>query len=134
MANRPPVSNPSATESTSSILVVDDDPEVRRVIQLALEEEGWAVDAAGDGQQAVEQASRHRPRLVVLDMGLPRLDGDGVAARLHAMYGDTVPILIITADGHAGDKARRVGARAHLSKPFELDDLCAAVQQALDGG
>jgi DNA-binding response OmpR family regulator len=107
------------------------DPELRHVIRWALEEEGWAVETAADGQQALEQARRRRPRLVILDMGLPRLDGNGVASGLRTVYGDTVPIVVITADGHAVDKARRVGAHAHLSKPFEIDDLCAVVQRAL---
>jgi CheY-like chemotaxis protein len=133
MAVRPPESNPGGIEKRPAILVVDDDPEVRQVIQSALEEEGWPVETAADGAQALEQASRHRPRLVVLDMGLPRLDGAGFSAALRTIYGDSVPILLVTADGHAVDKARRVGARAHLCKPFELDDLCAAVHRALIG-
>src|SRR3954454_4385978 len=109
------------------ILVVDDDPEIRYVVQSALEDEGWLVATASDGREALAQATARRPQLVVLDMGLPLLDGDGVAAGLRTIYGDAVPVVIITADGHAAEKARRVGARAHLAKPFELDALCAAV-------
>jgi DNA-binding response OmpR family regulator len=115
------------------ILVVDDDPQLRHVIQLALEEEGLAVETAADGRQALDQATRRRPRLVILDMGLPLLDGAGFAAELRAIYGDGVPLVVITADGHVVEKAHRVGARAHLAKPFELDDLAAAVQQVLGG-
>ncbi len=133
MASRPFGSNPAGAAEMSSILVVDDDPELRHVIRWALEEDGWAVETAADGQEALEQATQRRPRLVILDMGLPRLDGEGLAAGLRAVYGDALPILLITADGHAIDKARRVGARAHLSKPFEIDELCAAVQHTLGG-
>jgi DNA-binding response OmpR family regulator len=131
MASRPSEPDYGSAEERPAILVVDDDPELRHVIRWALEEEGWAVETAADGQQALEQACRRRPRLVILDMGLPRLDGNGVAAGLRTVYGDTVPIVVITADGQAVDKARRVGAHAHLSKPFEIDDLCAVVHQAL---
>jgi DNA-binding response OmpR family regulator len=117
--------------SSPRILVVDDDPSLRQLIQWTLEDEGWAVDTAADGRQALDRAARERPRLVVLDMGLPLVDGFGVAAGLHALYGDAVPIVVITADGQAAAKAARVGARAHLAKPFELDDLCALVRGAL---
>jgi DNA-binding response OmpR family regulator len=114
------------------ILVAEDDPQLRRVMQMALEEEGLVVETAADGRQALAQATRRRPRLVILDMGLPLLDGAGLAAELRAIYGDSVPFLVITADGQVVEKARRVGARAYLAKPFELDELSAAVQQVLD--
>jgi DNA-binding response OmpR family regulator len=113
------------------ILVVDDDPQLRYLIRWALEEDGLVVETAADGHQALEQATRRRPRLVILDMGLPLLSGREVAARLQAIYGDGVPIMIITADGHVVDKARRVGARRYLAKPFELDELRGAVQGVL---
>jgi two-component system OmpR family response regulator len=108
---------------------VDDDPGLRQVIQWALEEEGWLVQTAADGAQALAQATRRRPRLVVLDMGLPQLDGVGVAEALRRLYGESLPIVVITADGQAAAKARRVGGRAHLSKPFDIDDLCDVVQR-----
>ena len=130
MAGQVPNVPPDYTEMPV-ILVVDDDPELREVIQWALEDEGWSVETAADGQRALEQATRRQPRLIVLDMGLPRLDGNGVAAGVQAVYGDRVPIIVITADGRAAETARRVGARAHLPKPFEIDDLCAAVHQIL---
>jgi DNA-binding response OmpR family regulator len=115
------------------ILLVDDDPQMRHVIRSALEDDGLAVETAADGRQALDQASRRRPRLVILDMGLPLLDGVGLAAELRALYGDGVPLVVITADGHVVEKARRVSARAYLAKPFELEELSAAVQQALGG-
>jgi DNA-binding response OmpR family regulator len=117
-------------EELAPILVVDDDPGLRQVIQWALEEEGWLVQTAADGRQAVEQARRFRPRLVVLDMGLPQLDGEQVAAALRQLHGELLPILVVTADGNAATKARRCGAQAHLGKPFDLDELCSAVRRA----
>jgi DNA-binding response OmpR family regulator len=134
MASGPSGSDPVGTDELPSILVVDDDPDFRHVIQWALQEDGWTVETAADGEQALEQARHRRPRLVVLDIGLPRLDGHEVAAGIRSVYGDTVPIVVVTADGHVVDKARRVGARAYLSKPFEIDDLCAAVHHALSPG
>jgi DNA-binding response OmpR family regulator len=131
MPRRSPQRHRGGTPEVPPILVVDDDPQLRHVIQLALEDEGLAVETAADGRQALDQATRRRPRLVILDMGLPLLDGAGFAAELRAIYGDGVPIVVVTADGHVAEKAHRVGARAHLAKPFELDDLAAAVQQVL---
>ena len=114
------------------ILVVEDDLHVRQTIQWALEDEGLPVETASDGRQALEWASRQRPGLVILDMGLPIIDGFGVAAGLRAAYGDSVPILTVTADGRAAEKARRVGAVDFLHKPFEIDALINAVRRALD--
>jgi DNA-binding NarL/FixJ family response regulator len=64
-------------------------------------------------------------------MGLPIIDGAGVAAGLHSTYGNTVTILTMTADGRAAEKAQRIGAIGYLSKPFDFDDLINAVRNAL---
>jgi DNA-binding response OmpR family regulator len=64
-------------------------------------------------------------------MGLPLLDGNGVAAHLRSTYGDTVLIVTMTADGRASEKAKRIGAVGCLSKPFELDDLLTIVRETL---
>jgi DNA-binding response OmpR family regulator len=114
------------------ILVVDDDPRMRQTLRWALEDQGFTVEVAADGRDAVRRATVHRPSLVVLDMGLPLLDGVGVARELRALHGNrTPPILTISADGRAAQKAERAGAFAYLPKPFELDDLLAAVQRGL---
>ena len=113
------------------ILVVDDDPQFRYMIRWALEEDGLVVETAADGRQALEQATRRRPCLVILDMGLPLLSGEVLAAELQAIYGEEIPVVVISADGHVVDKARRVGARWYLAKPFELDELLGAVQGVL---
>ena len=131
MPRRSAQSDRDGPQEVSPILVVDDDPRMRHVIRSTLEEEGLAVETAADGPQALAQATRIRPRLVILDMGLPLLDGAGLAGELRAIYGDSLPFVVISADGHVVEKARRVGARAYLAKPFELDELAAAVRQVL---
>ena len=101
------------------------------MIQWALEDEGLIVGVAADGQQAVEWTVQHRPDLVLLDMGLPVVDGVGVASHIREQYGATVPIIVVTADGRAAIKAARVGAVSFLQKPFEIDMLLESVRSAL---
>ena len=113
------------------ILVVDDDSLIRQIVRDVLTEEGFAVATAADGPQAIRRATNQSPALVVLDMGLPLMDGHAVAVALRADHGPALPILMITADGGAADKAQRVGACAYLRKPFDLEDLVAAVRGVL---
>ncbi|HCI80929.1 MAG TPA: response regulator [Ktedonobacter sp.] len=113
------------------VLIVEDDTDLRQTIQWTLEDEGLIVETAADGQEALNRAARRKPTLVVLDMGLPIIDGNGVAAGLQASYGNSVSILTMTADGRAAEKAKRIGAIGYISKPFDLDALITAVKQAL---
>lgn len=114
------------------ILVVEDESELRQTMQWILEDEGLPVQTAANGREALDLATRRRPALVVLDMALPVMNGDGVAAGLRATYGESVPpILVVTADGRAAAKAEQVGAFDFLQKPFDIDDLIEAVQRGL---
>ena len=123
---------PGATPALEPILVVDDDSHVLQMIQWVLEDVGFEVRTAADGKEALTQARRHRPALVILDMGLPLLDGSQVATELRTLYGAAVPIVIITADRHAAWKGNQIGASAFLRKPFEITDLVQTVLQALN--
>jgi CheY-like chemotaxis protein len=114
------------------VLVVDDDPIVRTLICRALEDEGLSVVAADNGMLALDQATRVRPRVVVLDVTLPVLGGDVVAARLRELLAEDLRILVITADGRPAEKARAPGAYAYLSKPFDVDELVGTVRRSLD--
>ena len=114
----------------ASILVVDDEPGIVQFVGAALEDEGYDVTTAADGRQAVAAAERSRPDLVVLDMMLPRLQGDGVAREIRRLHGE-IPIVLITADTAAREKAARMGAFACLPKPFDLDSLLQAVHSGL---
>ena len=113
------------------VLVVDDDPEIRDVVRWLLEDEGWTVETASDGRDALERATRARPALIVLDMGLPILSGEEVAMRLHDVYVDPPPIIVVIADGRAGEKAARIGAASYLHKPFDVDALARLVRRTL---
>src|SRR5690348_12848496 len=111
----PPAPNTSITPD-KLILVVEDDFDLRQTILWTLKDDGHEVEEAGDGGEAVDRALRRKPALVLLDMGLPVLDGYGVAARLRSLYGDTVLIVTVTADGRAAEKARSIGAVGYLNK------------------
>lgn len=113
------------------VLVVDDDPDIRQVLRWTLEDAGFAVRTAQDGATAIAHASTAIPSLVVLDIGLPNTDGVVVAARLRQVCGERLPLLVMTADGHAAEKARRAGAYAYLHKPFEDRELIEAVRKGL---
>jgi CheY-like chemotaxis protein len=120
-----------ASDPTPLVLVVDDDPDMLRVIQGVLEDEGLAVTTASDGGLAVAMAAERAPDLAVLDVTLPVLSGLQVAARLRDLLGPAFPLIAITADGRASEKARQLGAYAGLHKPFELSDLVAEVWRGL---
>lgn len=108
----------------ATILVVEDDPALQETLVAILEFEGYAVLRARHGLEALERLRQRLPDLIVLDLMLPLLDGFGLAAELdrEGLRG-RVPILVLTADGHAGEKARRIGAEAYLAKPFDLGAL-----------
>lgn len=111
------------------VLVVEDDPDLRELIQCVLETEGVVVATAADGQAAVEYLERESPALILLDRELPVLDGVAVAARLRAAHGDSLRIIAMTAASSAAEFAQEVGAVDYLQKPFDVDNLIAMVRR-----
>ena len=114
------------------ILVVEDDEEIAQVLQRSLRMEGYEVKLAGDGVQGLEEAHAFLPDLIVLDLGLPRLDGVDVAKRLRE-DGDEVPILMLTARDALESRVEGldVGADDYLVKPFERQELLARMRALL---
>lgn len=113
---------------TGRVLVVEDDDEIADVLRRSLRQEGHEVRTAADGEEALEAARDFSPDLVVLDLGLPKLDGVEVCRRLRA-DGD-VPILILTARSDTEDRVRGLdaGADDYLVKPFERAELQARLR------
>jgi len=113
------------------ILVVDDDPKIVALVRAYLERERFRVITAGDGRAALEAIEEHVPRLVVLDLMLPEVDGLAVIRRTRAM-GD-IPILVLSARGSTGDRIHGLseGADDYLPKPFSPAELVARVRTIL---
>jgi two-component system, OmpR family, response regulator MprA len=118
-----------ATEGiTGRVLVVEDDAEIADVLRRTLRQEGHEVRSAGDGVEALAVAEEFIPDLVVLDLGLPKLDGVEVLRRLRAE--SDVPILILTARTETEDRVEGLdtGADDYLVKPFERQELLARMR------
>ena len=116
---------------TAPILVVDDDPKIVALVRTYLERERYPVVTAGDGRAALRAIDEHAPRLVVLDLMLPEIDGMTVIRRARAQ-GD-VPILVLSARGAVGDRVLGLseGADDYLPKPFSPAELVARVRTIL---
>jgi len=112
----------------SSILVVDDDVSIRSTVSEILDLEGYPVETAADGAEALRSVERSRPALVLLDMRMPILDGWGFARALRER-GIRLPILVMTAAQNARTWAQEIGADGYVAKPFDLTDLLDAVER-----
>src|SRR4029079_11145850 len=106
----------------AKILVVDDDPNVQRLLQYTLKQEGYEVVVAGDGAEGLRLWGAEQPDLILLDVMLPKLDGYQVATKIRTEEGTTghVPIIMLTAEREVEQKVRglRAGADDHLIKAF----------------
>ncbi|MEA4883940.1 MAG: response regulator transcription factor [Clostridia bacterium] len=113
------------------VLVVDDEPSIVELIQFNLERESFCVDAAYDGEEALQKARTHGPDLIILDLMLPGIDGIEVCQTLRREM--TVPIIMLTAKAEEFDKVLglSVGADDYVTKPFSPRELVARVKAML---
>jgi DNA-binding response OmpR family regulator len=114
------------------ILVVEDEPRILAFVVRGLEAEGFTVDSAGNGAEAIQRAARTRYDLVVLDLLLPRVDGLTVLRELHQAQPE-IPVVILSARADLATKLRgfELGASDYVAKPFALDELIARVRVQL---
>ena len=117
--------------SASRVLVVDDEPQIRRALAVNLRARGYEVDLAETGEEALELAARHHPDVVVLDLGLPGIGGVEVIEGLRGW--SRVPIIVLSVREAESDKvaALDAGADDYVTKPFGMDELLARLRSAL---
>lgn len=110
------------------ILVVDDDPQISGLLKRGLAFEGYDVETASDGLEALAKVREKEPALIILDILMPGIDGFEVAKRLRR--GSQVPILMLTAKGMVADKVTglNAGADDYMVKPFDFDELLARIK------
>ncbi|MDZ4209905.1 MAG: response regulator transcription factor [Candidatus Curtissbacteria bacterium] len=120
---------------TYKILVVEDDKDLAEGLRELLLENGFLVEIASQGSQALKKVEASIPDLVILDLGLPDISGETVCQELKKYYPE-LPIIILTAKNTTADVVRglNIGADDFMAKPFELDELLARIKARLRGG
>ena len=113
------------------VLIVDDEPQIRRLLTVTLEANAYRVLAAVSGQEGVVLAAQHRPALVILDIGLPDLSGQEVLRRLREWSNTPVIVLSVQDDEKGKVAALDAGADDYVTKPFNTDELLARLRVAL---
>jgi two-component system KDP operon response regulator KdpE len=119
----------------TTILLVDDEPTILRALQTSLESQGFTVSGVTTGEQAVARTAATPPDLVLLDLGLPGMDGVEVLRRIRT-FAPTLPVVVVSAHGDDATKVRALdfGADDYVSKPFSVPELLARVRTALRHG
>ena len=122
----------TGSDKIPQVLVVDDEPNIRELVQVALKFHGCAVSTAAGGMDAIRQAEAVRPDLIVLDVVMPDLDGFEVCRRLRAM-GNEVPVIFLTARDTSSDTVTglALGGDDYVTKPFSVEALVARVRAVL---
>ncbi|MGP0006949.1 MAG: response regulator transcription factor [Acidimicrobiales bacterium] len=113
------------------VLVIDDDPALVRVLRIALTAKGYSIVAASNGAEGISEAALQSPDVVVLDLGLPDIDGGEVCRRIREW--SEVPIIVLSADGTEDRKVEVLdqGANDYMTKPFGMNELLARLRVAL---
>lgn len=113
------------------ILIADDDADIRAILTMALTQAGWTVSEACDGRQAQEKAGQLQPDLLVLDIGMPELDGLSVCRELRKT--SDIPVLFLTAQGDEVDRivGLEMGADDYVAKPFSPREVVARIRAVL---
>jgi CheY-like chemotaxis protein len=111
------------------VLVVDDEADIREAVSEVLSDEGYDVEAAGDGAEALRKLHSYHPCLVLLDLMMPGMNGwEFRAAQKHDPEVSKIPVVVLSALGRVGS----IDAQGFLPKPFELDDLLSQVKRWVD--
>jgi two-component system, OmpR family, KDP operon response regulator KdpE len=125
---------PSARPAPARVLIVEDEPALLRALRINLRARGFAVATASTGREALAEARRRPPDLVLLDLGLPDLDGGEVIRELRGW--SRAPVIVLSGRAGSGDKigALDAGADDYVTKPFDMEELLARLRAALRRG
>ncbi len=115
------------------VLVVEDDLDLLGLVEMVLQEAGHRVRTATDGLRALERVAEEMPRLILLDMRMPVMNGWEFAREFRSRYGRACPIVVVTAAENAQLRAAEIEAEGWLSKPFDLDDVLGMVSRFVTG-
>src|SRR5881275_1222584 len=118
------------TTEKSRVLVVDDEPQITRVLRTVLTSQGYQVRTASEGEAALSNFTEWRPELVITDLYMPHMDGIELCRRIRSMSG--VPIIVLSVKGEERTKVEALdcGADDYITKPFGIDELLARVRAA----
>ena len=120
-------------EDRPTVIVVDDSDDVRDILTLLLEDEGYRVMPVEDGETALMMTRLMRPSLITLDLGLPRADGQEILRRLKSDPDTSnIPVLIVSGMGSSVDRMLAAGADGILTKPFDLDEMQRLVTSLIE--
>ncbi|SMB99693.1 two-component system, OmpR family, KDP operon response regulator KdpE [Thermanaeromonas toyohensis ToBE] len=113
------------------VLVIDDELQIRRLLKVALSGHGYQVEEAATGEEGLEQVALYKPDVIILDLGLPDMDGLEVIKRLREW--SSTPVIILSVREHEADKIQALdaGADDYVTKPFSMGELLARIRAAL---
>ncbi|MBX3252208.1 MAG: response regulator [Myxococcales bacterium] len=114
-----------------TILAVEDDPDLRSLLTIVLEQEGYVVTTATNGREALSRVEEQMPDLILLDLRMPVMSGVEFVAQYQARYGSgpRAPFIVMTAGEHASRRCQQLGGRGFLPKPFSADELVEVVRR-----
>lgn len=115
----------------ASILIIDDEPQIRKFLRISLGSQGYRVSESGDGQDGLASAALNKPDLVVLDLGLPDMDGQTVLRELREW--SQVPVIVLSVRSSETEKVMALdgGANDYVTKPFGIQEFLARVRALL---
>ena len=111
-----------------NVLVVDDQEAIRDTLQVALDDEGFTVETAANGQEALDILMRWKPCVILLDLMMPVMDGWAFCAE-QVRTGDLTPIVLLSAAGGLEEQAKALCAVAVIAKPFDIDRVISTIQR-----
>lgn len=116
-----------------AILVVDDQPGIRRLLAEVLSEQGYAVEEAANGYDGLQKAKELKPAIILMDMKMPGMDGIETLRELRRA-GHTTKVIMMTAYGELEmiNEAKELGAIAYITKPFDIVSLCQMIEKIVD--